>query len=211
MKTEKFKKKNVPGVAFIFFTLLLSLLIFPGLTFSQDYEGGNSSAIYVRIEGITGPSLEINHQNWIEAYSFSMGVTDPGAQVGGTTAGRTRPVLKPVTIVKPFDRASPQIALDAATGIHIPNVCIEVTTPTGNDSVSPIKVGLQDVQIASVDSTVAEGQYSRLKEVVTLSYKKIFWQYSLMKADGSPDATIITGWDAVRNVSIIAASIPPCR
>jgi type VI secretion system secreted protein Hcp len=204
-------KRSIRGSTVLLFTLFFCALLFPNLTFSQDYEGGSRSAIYIRIAGIVGPGTEINHPGWIEAYSFSMGVTDPGAQVGGTGTGRARPILKPVTIVKPFDMASPQIALDAATGIHIPNVCIEVTTPVGENSVSPIKVGLKDVQIASVDSTIAEGQFSRLKEVVTLSYKIIYWQYSPQKPDGSFDSTIITGWDASRNVSLSATSVPPCQ
>ena len=86
-----------------------SILILPGVSSSAP------DVVYLYIDGIRGPSQDERHMRWIEASSFSLGLT------GGTGGpGGSKPVFGPLRVVKPFDMASPQIALNAARGMRIP-------------------------------------------------------------------------------------------
>ena len=97
-------KRIIHGVAVLLIIVGASILIHPGVSSSAP------DVVYVYIEGIRGPSQDANHVGWIEASSFSMVLT------GASTHPATKPVFGPLRVVKPYDMASPKIALTAALG-----------------------------------------------------------------------------------------------
>jgi type VI secretion system secreted protein Hcp len=87
----------------------------------------------LKIPGITGESTRANYAGWIEVNSFTMGVSSSaglGSSGGGAGAGKT--VCHALTLVKPLDTTSPELALDAAADKHLGTVTLAAISGGGN-------------------------------------------------------------------------------
>lgn len=153
--------------------------------------------IFVKIDGIPGESTDSKHKEWIDAFSYGVGVSNSGDIAGGGGASRGRAEFAPVTIVKPLDKASPKLFEACAVGNHIKGVTIEFI----EGGVKALEVLLTDVIITSVQAvtpeltampaaTSASISVLQLQEKVSFDYARIQWTYYL-----ATGATVKGCWD----------------
>ena len=81
------------------------------------------SAGFIKFDGVDGESRDKDHKGWIDVLSVSHGAAPRDAASGLPTGKRQH---RPVTITKPIDKASPELAEALASGRALSNVTIDV-------------------------------------------------------------------------------------
>jgi type VI secretion system secreted protein Hcp len=153
---------------------------------------------FLKIEGIPGESTNEKHADEIVVTSFSTGFMQPQSAAGHATGGGGgKTVLRDLSITKLLDRATPLLMLKCAQGTRLPTAVLTVLSP-GERSFEDYKITMNDVVISSV-STVGSSTGDRPTETVTLNFKKIEWEYTPQKADGSPGTPVKGSWDLTTN------------
>jgi type VI secretion system secreted protein Hcp len=105
------------------------------------------ASAYLKIGDIKGESTDDKHKGEIEVLSWSWGES---AARAGTTAAVARPAAGPgkLTITKPVDSSSPELARAAASGRKFERMT--VTLPATRPGGKYLTVTLRDVVISSV-------------------------------------------------------------
>ena len=138
---------------------------------------------FVKIEGIDGEVAEANHRKWIEIISYSFAL-----ERANVTSGRAgRAAFSEFTLSKRVDRSSPSLAIQTATGRHIPKVEIEIQE-------GPLfyRIELENVVINGVETQGHKSEWP--VETIKLGYSKIKWQY-----ESGAGSNYERAWDVIRN------------
>ena len=157
------------------------------------------SQIFAKLGNIKGESTDVKHQDEIEVLSFSWGVTNPRAIVGGGGGGTGRVTFQDLSIVHNIDKASPQLLKACATGMHLKDATI-THRKAGKGQQEYLIVKMNDVIITGVvhGGTADDAPGS---ETVSLVFAKVDFEYRPQKADGSLDAGINFKFDIKANKS----------
>ena len=146
---------------------------------------------FMRIDGVTGESLDARHRGEIEVQSWLLGVvsTNPAGPTGGAGSGRTE--FQPLRITQRLERSVPELVQHAATQRHLRSAALTCRRP-GRDAADYLKVTLEDVLITSVRmaDTAVE---------VMMAYGRIGIEYRPQMPDGSLGQPVATGWDVRSN------------
>jgi len=142
-----------------------------------------ATSTYVNIPPITGESTDVDHVDWIEVDSFSIGeaqaVSDVSASGG---AGASQAVFSPLSITKVIDKASPDLNQYCAKGTNIAALELQVCMETGSKEWY-VKIELENVFVKSVYQN--GGGLSRPTESVEFVYGKIKWDSKPIGSDGA--------------------------
>lgn len=132
---------------------------------------------YLKIEGIDGEASNSQYTNWIDVkdYSFEVKVAPSS---GGRASGRAE--FTDFIIVKPVDKATPDLAIYVANGKHIPKIEFEVKKGGRQYLVEMTNVIITSVKVGSYGSAWPQ-------EKVGFRYGKIKWTYK--STSGSIDRT----------------------
>ncbi|MFN7140358.1 MAG: Hcp family type VI secretion system effector [Limisphaerales bacterium] len=151
------------GVGLIY---LLPFLTVPGL-----------AAIYMKIDGIDGDAVEVNHSKWIEVDSIQWGTSRAIATVGAGGGDRetSAPAFSDVTITKRMDRASAPLFFDAVAGKSGKTATIHITQETEGQPVY-YELTLSDILISSFSQSGPAGD--RPSETISLNFTKIGVKYT---------------------------------
>jgi type VI secretion system secreted protein Hcp len=89
---------------------------------------------YAKIDNMPGEATEDGHKDWIElvGYNFAGVQQQAGSSVskgGALASGRSE--MKPLTLNKYVDKASPKLFEACMKGTHIPKIQIEICRSTG--------------------------------------------------------------------------------
>ncbi len=148
---------------------------------------------YVRIEPIKGDSNDPEHKDWIQAISFSWGVSNPnsGSPGGG---GSDSPAFTDFEIVHKMDLSSPKLALAVCNGQHIKEVILDLCQPDNGRIFMEYR--FEDVILTSLNPAgeVKSGEIPM--EQFGFTYRRVEWRY--YPADGSP---VLADWDLITNKS----------
>ena len=143
-----------------------------------------ATSTYINIPPIKGESTDVDHADWIEVESFSIGesqaVSDASA-TGGLVA--TQAMFGELSIVKLIDTSSPDVNQYCSSGDPIGELELQVCVETGSKEWY-VKIKLTHVVIASV--SLSGGGLLRPTESVAFAYGQIVWDYKPIGADGSP-------------------------
>jgi type VI secretion system secreted protein Hcp len=122
---------------------------------------------YLKIGDIKGESTDDKHKGEIEVLSWSWGES---AARAGTTAAVARPAAGPgkLTITKPVDSSSPELARAAASGRKFERMT--VTLPPSRAGGKYMTVTLRDVVISSVQQS---GSGDTPTESVAFAYARV--------------------------------------
>jgi type VI secretion system secreted protein Hcp len=130
--------------------------------------------------------------------SWSWGATQSGSTrgIGGLTAGKVN--VQDLTFTKLLDIASPNHLGAVCSGQSYPTATLicEKSSGTGKKPVQYLKIVMKDVMISSV-AIGGSGGSDTHTETITLNFGAVQTSYTPMKADGTPDATVTSGWDIV--------------
>jgi type VI secretion system secreted protein Hcp len=157
-----------------------------------------SGDMFLKLGDIKGESKVDGHIGEIELMSWSWGATQSGSTRGisGLTAGKVN--VQDLTFTKLLDTASPNHigAVCAGTSYPTATLICEKSAGNGKKAVQYLKISMKDVLISSM-ALGGSGGSDTHTETVTLNFGSVQTAYTPMKSDGTPDATIQSGWDIV--------------
>ncbi len=153
----------------------------------------------IKVGDIRGESIVANHANEIDITSYSWGVVQSNARVGGSPAGKS--TVNALTFTKYVDASSPELFIDAAQGTQLKQAQLTLIkigggTPNQPARVEMVKIKLDNVMVASVTSGLREGSSDRPVETITLVFTALEYTYTPQKADGSNGAPVTVKWNA---------------
>ncbi|WP_410497867.1 Hcp family type VI secretion system effector [Chitinibacter sp. S2-10] len=158
---------------------------------------------YLKIGDVKGESTDDKHKDWVELYSFNLGISNPvtvGSATGGLTAGKAS--FSSFNVMKKYDKASVKLASAAAAGKHFEKCEVELCLTTGSKH-TYIKYVFEDCMIESIQWSGSSGGDDRPTESLSIAYGKVTWEYTPIKHDGSTDSKIgPEGWNVTTNVKV---------
>ena len=178
-----FRMHRMLGSAVLAFTLLPGL---DALAHDRDDGARGGPALFAKIDGIDGESLQKGHEAEIEIFNFSetfrQSVTTGGA--GGGGAGKFTP--GPVVFSKLQGRASIDLLRACAKGQHIPTVVITAYRQGADGKTSPFyKITLKEVFASAINE---KSSGDSIVDEIQLVYESGRWEVF-----DPPDATEFDG------------------
>jgi type VI secretion system secreted protein Hcp len=158
-----------------------------------------TSDIFAKLGDIKGESLDDKHKDQIEVLSWSWGVSNAIAQVGGGGAGggagAGKASFHDLSFTHTIDKASPVLMQSCATGVHLKEATI-THRKAGKGQQEYLVIKMNDVIITSVVDGDNQGTHM---ETVSLAFAKVDVEYRPQKPDGSLDAGIHFKYDIKSN------------
>jgi type VI secretion system secreted protein Hcp len=178
-------------------SVLLAVLTVSSFNLLSANNAEAATTIFVRIEGVRGDSTDDRHKDWVEASSYSQGVTAIGATRLASGGTIQRPEFSDITITKFLDSSSPILTQLCAKGAHVRGVVIDFVNP-GMDKSLLQRITLDDVVVSSVQMGGGAGQPPT--ETVAFKFARIRQEYfPPPRRDGSKQPPIVAGWDLTTN------------
>jgi type VI secretion system secreted protein Hcp len=128
---------------------------------------------FLRVDGVTGESVDDRHVGWIDLLSYS--------QTVGTKA------CARVVVMKYLDRSSPGLVAYAAANTVIPTAAVEITR-AGGDRGLVFRATMEQVQIGQTE--IVEQELVWVAEKVVLLPRVVRLQYFPQNRDGSPGTAV---------------------
>jgi type VI secretion system secreted protein Hcp len=154
------------------------------------------SAIYIKLDGVTGESKDSQHKDWIEALDLAYAVSQSSSVFTGGGGGVGKGDFTPVTFSHFYDKASPVLFKFCAGGKHIPTVIVSACKAGGKQE-EFARITLSDVVLTHVGPHGSSG--AMWVESVDLAYSKIMISVSEQNADGSMSTVVDGTWDVKKN------------
>lgn len=148
---------------------------------------------FLKLDGIKGESKDSKHADEIQLESFSWGAVQAGSHSAGGGGGAGKVQFQDFHFVMQANKASPNLMLHCATGVHIPHVHL-VVRKAGGTQLEFIKVKFSDVLISSYQTGGNNGGGIPMDQV-SLNFTKIVYDYVEQKADGSGAPAVNAGYD----------------
>jgi type VI secretion system secreted protein Hcp len=155
---------------------------------------------FLKIDGIEGDSLDQVHKGEIDVESWSWGVVNEGSPGPGGGGGAGRASFQDFQFVARISRASPQLFLSCATGVHHKVATLSGSRVGNKASGDFLKYKLSDVQVTSVQH--AEGGSDLPAEQFSLSYGRFEITFTPQKPDGSAGPPTSAGFDLKLNKKV---------
>jgi type VI secretion system secreted protein Hcp len=147
--------------------------------------------MFLKLEGVTGETVEPEHQGGIDVVSWSWGMDAPRSAVTGTAAGKA--VLSELNISKRVDQSSPTL-MGFLRGNRVIARAQLTVRKAGSTPLTYFKIELENVRITSIR---AESMGDELTEQMTLGFSKVRVSYIPQgKAGGSGGGANVFETDA---------------
>lgn len=156
--------------------------------------------MFLKLDGIAGESADSKHKGEIDIQSFSFGVTQAGTASHGGGAGAGKASFQDLKIIKPADKASPNLMLKCATGEHIKEAILTVRKAGGQQQ-EYYKIKLSDLIVSSFQNN-GSGENSIPVESVSLNFAKIEFEYKEQDAKGALAGVVKSGYDLKANKKV---------
>lgn len=156
-------------------------------------------AMYLQISGCPGSSVNSEHKGWSDIESCSFGVTQSSSAATGPGFGVGKASFQHMEVVKPIDKASPNLMQYCASGKHVDKITLSICKVGGGEK-QYAKVELTGCFIQGVSLMSSTGS-PYVKEKVAISYKKINFIYKDQDSSGSLGAAVTAAWDVEKNIA----------
>jgi type VI secretion system secreted protein Hcp len=154
---------------------------------------------FLKLDGITGESTDAAHKGEIDVQSWSWGVVHEGSPgPGGGGAGRVS--FQDFHFVARISKASPQLFLSCATGVHHKGATLSGSRLGDKASGDFLKYKLSDVLVTSAQH--GDGRSDVPTEQFSLSYARFEITFTPQSTDGSPGPPVSAGFDVKLNKKI---------
>jgi type VI secretion system secreted protein Hcp len=150
---------------------------------------------YLKLDGIEGEAVTTGFEKQIQLLSFSWGgsQTTSVAGTGGSGAGKVD--LSDLSVMKYYDKSSPQVFKSLVTGTHIKTGVLSATKAGGG--------GKPFLKISLGEMFVTSNQISASSEIptesVSFSYNTIKVEYSTQNEQGILTAVGAVSYDVKTN------------
>jgi type VI secretion system secreted protein Hcp len=151
--------------------------------------------MFLKIDGIQGESQDKEHKDEIDVLAWSWQLSHDISAGGG--AGTSSPVIRPITIQKWIDSASPALYNLLLTGAQAATATLTVRK-AGEPPLEYIIIDLEKVVVTSI-STGGSGGEDRLTEQISLGFESINFTYVPQNQDGTGGTPGEFGWDIKAN------------
>jgi type VI secretion system secreted protein Hcp len=153
---------------------------------------------FLKIDGVSGESLDSKHKGEIEVESWSWGESNPAQPGGGGGAGAAGKVqIQDLAFTTRFSKASPQLILACASGKHFKDAVL-TARKAGKGQQEFLTFSLSDVLVSTYQTGGAGGDVFP-GDSVSLNFSKIRVEYKPQNPDGSLGSSIKAGWDVKQN------------
>ena len=161
---------------------------------------------FLKINGINGESLQVNHKQEMEMLSWSFGETMKATPAAGTQGGVEKVKLGEFNFTKRLDISSPQLHSQNSAGalIQWARFTARRAGETGGQPVDYLFVDFGQVVITHYEIT-GRGDDGWPTENIAFSYKIIVMNYRQM-VNGVAQGTIPGGYNSMTNV--LASTVP---
>jgi type VI secretion system secreted protein Hcp len=146
----------------------------------------------LKIDGVDGESAHKSHKGEIQVLSWNWGVAQPSSSGIGGGAGKGKASPSSLKFTHTYDKASPVLAKQCASGKHFPSAVLSVCK-AGEGQQDFLKVTMKKVLITGV--TPGANAAGDVSETVSLDYDDIEFEYKEQKPDGSLGGSVKFGWD----------------
>lgn len=157
----------------------------------ENLAGGRASA-FLKLDGVNGESTADGHAGEIDIKSFSFDAKNTGGTSSGGGGGAGKVSISDFHFNKLYDRSSPVLFKDTATGEHIKSATFTFRR-NGDNPQDFLTIKLSDVLVTGY----AQGgtQEPPLLESVTLNAGKVEISFKPQNPDGSLGTPVESGWD----------------
>ena len=146
---------------------------------------------HIKFDGVTGEATHKDHKGEIEVLSWSWGASNASGLAGGGS-GMGKGSASDFNFMHKYDKASPVLAKQCASGKHFPTV-VMTARKSGEGQQDFFKVSMKEVFITSVQPSGSSG--GEIMESVSMSYKDIEFSYKPQDAKGSLGGEVKFGWN----------------
>jgi len=155
---------------------------------------------FLKINGINGESLQVNHKQEMEMLSWSFGETMKATPAAGTQGGVEKVKLGEFNFTKRLDISSPQLHSQNSAGalIQWARFTARRAGETGGQPVDYLFVTFGQVVITNYE-VHGRGEDGWPSENISFSYKTIVMTYRQM-INGVAQGPVVGGYDASQNI-----------
>ena len=146
----------------------------------------------IKFDGVEGESSHKDHKGEIEVLSWSWNVSNAssGGHAGGSGKGKAHP--GDFTFMHIYDKASPVLAKNCASGKHFATVVL-TARKAGEGQKDFLKVTMKEVFVTSL--APSGGSEGDIVESVSASYKDIEFAYKPQDDKGGLGGEVKFGWN----------------
>jgi len=137
---------------------------------------------------IEGEATQKGFEKQIEILSYTQSFTNSGTGSAGGGAGAGKVSCGDITVMKNIDKSSPKLIQAVATGKHIDTGVLTFLS-VGKTEARYYVVTLKDVLITSIAQT-DQNDTARIFEKVSIHASDFKFDYTPLKANGAPGATV---------------------
>jgi len=142
---------------------------------------------FLKIEGVDGEATAKNHTNEIKIHSWSWGASQVTSVSGSGGSGAGKASLSDISIMKDYDKASPELFKALLEGKHLSEATLTAQKSSGADTGTPfLVVTLGELYVTSQQ---VRGSSEIPSESVSFSYNTIKVDYSAQVEGGTLSST----------------------
>ena len=150
--------------------------------------------IFLYIEDVQGESTFEGLDGWIEVSAYDESQFQP---VEGSRSTSGRADFGDVHIIKPLDKASPQLRYLLASGAIIPAVNLRHYKTIGAEQKLFFQISMKSVVVSEVSAAATGG--SSPEETLALNFGQVTWSYTQFDDGGRQIDQATSYWDVIRN------------
>ncbi len=193
------KSLFVVAVALMTALILSSLAVMRTARSEVETQGNSDIVMFLQIDGIPGESTNALHMNWIDIGGFNW--KEAMASILSTSGGRApaKINLTDFFFETLTNKASPMLFLACATGKYIPNAVLDVCTPFGSETVSPLvflRFNFTQVTITSY-GIAGSTPMDRSADQFSIAFSKLTMTYWQIDEVGNVVAVITVYYDLI--------------
>jgi type VI secretion system secreted protein Hcp len=132
--------------------------------------------IFLKLDSVTGESLDAKHKDEIDVLSWSWGLSQSGTMHLGTGGGGGKVAVHDLSVTKYTDRGTPTIMTACTTGKHFATGKLTVRKAGGTEPLEYFTIELEKVLVTNYSTGGSDGE-DRFTETVTLNFEKFHVSY----------------------------------
>lgn len=161
-----------------------------------------ANAIFLKIDGAPGTSLESKHIDWIDIESYSFGGSQASTQAYGSGAGAGRVSFQDFHFTVKAGKESPVLFGFMCCGQHIAKIELHEQKAGGASAINFVEVTLQDCFVTSYQMSDAL-QVPDPTCSYSINFSKANFKYQAQTDQGgAAGGPVESGWDAKANKAL---------
>lgn len=151
-----------------------------------------SSDTHIKFDGVEGESTHKDHKGEIDVLSWSWNVSQVSGASSGTGSGRGKALPGDFHFTHIYDKASPVLAKQCASGKHFKEVKL-TARKAGEGQKDFLVITMKEVFISNVSPSGGSG--GEIHEGISMSYKDIEFAYKPQDDKGGLGGEVKFGWN----------------